>query len=135
MAYSKTYTPKVTSAAQRVISGSFAPDGANAPTTVKGDGFTVAWSATGIHLITVEQPVVDFVSIVPSLQIASADGSTHQVTVGAVSASGRTFQICHKAAADEAATEAALADLTAAATTRINFVCVVAESDVPGAAV
>lgn len=135
MPYSPKHYPLASGQAQRIVAGSYAPSAALTPTSVKGKGFSVAWSATGIHVVTVDGPVADFVSIVPSLQIISSDGSTHQLTVGAVDAAARTFQICHKAAADEAATEAALADIAAAATSRIHFACVVAESDVPGAGV
>lgn len=136
MTIRKTYTAKASGNCQRWIAGSFIPNGSGTISTKYGHGFTVARSAAGTYTVTLDAPFAQFVSITANCQFATADTDGHQVTVGTTSVSGKTFVIRHLASTDVSATDIAATDISTSGTAnKIHFLCVVADSDVPGAGV
>jgi hypothetical protein len=121
---------------QRWIAGSFVPDTANDPTTVYGRGFTVTRSGSGEWTVTLDKKFENFISIVVTGQLASSNADAHQYLVGDISVANRTFEIKHVTAADVSTTDLAAADVATSGTAnKVNFICVVATSDVAGAGV
>jgi hypothetical protein len=58
------------------------------------------------------------------------------VQVGDCSITARTFQIKHLTSADTTTADLAAADITTSGiANKVHFICVVAESDIPGAGV
>lgn len=97
-----------------VIAGSFAPAGTGAPTTLRGKGFSVARTSTGLFTITLTDRFYECVSFTASLQLASGDDKLAQC--GSVDLSAKTAQI---RIWDKSA--AAVADVSADANNRVNF--------------
>lgn len=106
------------------IEGSFAPDTANPPTTVRGKGFTVARSGAGTFVVTLDQVYPELVSGVATLQLNAADDKYAQL--GAVDLANRTVVIRVWDASGAAAT-----DVAANANNRINFSLCLKTSSTP----
>ena len=109
----------------KVIAGSFAPNGSSAlsAAAVKGKGFTVAYTSTGLYTLTLQDKYVDLISAVCQVQLAAGDDKYLQV--GSYSAANKTLEIrCWDASG------AAVADIAANANNRINFVLVMKNSSV-----
>lgn len=102
-----------------VLSGSFAPDTASAPTALKGAGFSVVHTSTGVFTVTLDKQYAELVSANATLQLATAADT--QCQIGSVSLSGKTFVI-------NVLTAGTLADVAANANNRVNFVLVVRDS-------
>lgn len=108
----------------KVIAGSFAPAGTGAPTTVRGSGFTVARTDVGIFTVTLTDAYVSCLSATATLQLATA--ADQYANVGDIDvASAKTVVIETWDVSD-----AALADITANANNRVNFVLVLKNSSV-----
>lgn len=119
-----------------MIAGSFIPNGLSAIATKYGAGFTVARISAGVYRVTLTNGFADFVSLVPSLQLATGNLLSRQVRIGTISVANRTFEIEHLAAADTATAHPVAADISTSGTAnKIHFIAVVALSDVPGAGV
>jgi hypothetical protein len=98
-----------------LLQGSFAPDTTNAPTTVKGKGFSVARTSTGLFTITLQDTYQHLISGQVTIQLAAGDDK--MVQLGAVDvASAKTIQIRVWDISG-----AAVADVAANANNRINF--------------
>jgi len=106
----------------KIVAGSFAPDTANAPTTVRGRGFTVARTSTGLFTVTLADTYPLLIAGDVSLQLAA--GADLIVQLGAIDvASAKTVQIRVWDISD-----GAVADIAANANNRINFVLVLKNS-------
>jgi hypothetical protein len=106
------------------VQGSFAPDTANAPTTVRGSGFSVARTSTGLFTITLQDKYVSLLSAQVSLQLATGDDKMLQL--GAIDViSARTIQIRVWDISG-----GAVADIAANANNRINFLLLLKNSTV-----
>lgn len=98
-----------------ILSGSFAPDTANAPTTVYGTGFTVVRTSQGLFTITLSEAYIRLRAGTCQLQLAAKD--TWFCQFGSIDvSSAKTVQI---RVIDEAN---ALVDVAADADNRIHFV-------------
>jgi hypothetical protein len=107
-----------------VIAGSFAPNGSSAvaSTSVKGKGFSVVRTSTGLFTVTLEDTYVAALSMVASIQLASGDDKF--VQVGAVDVtSAKTIEIRVWDISG-----GAVADVSANANNRINFCFVLSNS-------
>lgn len=96
------------------VSGSFAPDTADPPTDVRGDGFSVVRTSTGLFTLTLDKVFPVCISAVPGLQLAAADDK--HVQIGVVDLAAKTVQIRIMDVGG-----AAVADIAANANNRINF--------------
>jgi hypothetical protein len=108
----------------KVISGSFAPNGALAvaASSIRGKGFSVARTSVGLFTITLQDAYVACLSMTASLQLAAADDQF--VQIGAIDVvTARTIQI---RVWDVSAL--AVGDVAANANNRINFVLVLSNS-------
>jgi hypothetical protein len=106
------------------VQGSFAPDTANAPTTVKGAGFSVARTSTGLFTITLQDKYQHLIAGSLTLQLASGDDKILQL--GAVDVvSAKTVQIRVWDISG-----GAVADIAANANNRINFLLILKNSTV-----
>jgi hypothetical protein len=76
----------------KIICGSFAPQGASAPSGVKGIGFSVARTSQGLFTITLQDKYVDLQSADCQVQLAAADDRFAQVGAADVS-SAKTVEI------------------------------------------
>lgn len=126
-----SYPEKTSAVKHVVIKGSFQPNGSGALTLVRGVGFSVVRTTTGVFTVTITRPFANFVTVFADK--SSDETAASQVRCGALTLpSGTTngsFTITHLVSATAA-------DITAsAALRRINFEATVAESDVPGAGV
>jgi hypothetical protein len=101
-----------------VIAGSFAPNGSSAvaASSRKGRGFSVARSSAGLFVITLAKKYNDLLAGTATLQLASSDDK-FAAQLGAVDMSARTVEIRVRDLSD-----AALADVSANAGNRVNFV-------------
>lgn len=99
-----------------IIAGSFAPAGSNAPTTVEGVGFSVAYTSTGLFTVTFADRYPGLIAAVATLQLATA--GDQKVEIGSYSEANKTLQIRVWDIGD-----AAVADVSADANNRINFIC------------
>lgn len=101
----------------QVIEGSFGPNGSSAidQTKVKGHGFSVVYTSTGLFTITLTEKVLSLVDAQVTLQLASA--AAVRVLIGAVSLSAKTVQILVTAMDGTTLSDA----ITSAAGSRINF--------------
>jgi len=100
-----------------VVAGSFAPDSANAPTTLRGRGFTVVRTSAGLYTLTFENRFAGCVSATATLQLASADDKMAQIgTIANSKTSTNTAQIRVWDISGAAAT-----DVAANANNRVNF--------------
>jgi len=96
-----------------IVAGSFAPDTANPPTDVRGDGFTVARSGAGLFVLTLDKVWPELESAVATVQLAVAADLDAQI--GSVDLSAKTVEIRLLVAAVET-------DMAANANNRVNFV-------------
>lgn len=103
---------------KRCLAGSFAPDTANAPTTVRGSGFSVVRTSAGLFTITFANTYGELVSATSTLQLAATDNFMAQV--GSYVAADRTLEI--RVIDDAGAGQ--VQDVAANANNRVNFVCV-----------
>lgn len=78
---------------QKVIKGSFIPNGSSAVATTYGAGFTVARTATGTFVVTLAEAFADFVSIKLQTQSATATLTPSLLQVGDISIANKTFAI------------------------------------------
>lgn len=106
-----------------LIAGSFAPAGTGAPTAAKGSGFSVARSGVGVFTITLDKIYPDMLSAVCSLQLATA--ADQYVLGGTYTAASGTFVINVWDVSG-----AALADISANANNRVNFILAMKNSTV-----
>lgn len=100
-----------------VVAGSFAPDTANAPTDVRGRGFTVAYTSTGTYTVTFVNKFAGCVAAVATLQLASADDKFAQM--GTITNSKTATNTAVIRVLD--ASGAAVAQVAANAQNRVNF--------------
>lgn len=101
----------------KIIAGSFSPNGASAidATTVKGQGFTVAYTSTGKYTVTLDDTYNDVISL--TVTLAQETSGDQIVSIGAVDVSSAgTIEIF---AWDISG--AALADIAAASGSNIHF--------------
>jgi hypothetical protein len=99
-----------------VIAGSFAPDTANAPTTIRGNGFTVARTAAGTFTITLRDKYVALDSALGTVQMNAATDLLAQFGAADV-ASAKTVVL-------RTQTAATATDIAANANNRVNFALV-----------
>lgn len=120
----------------QIIAGSFIPNGSSAIATTYGVGFTVARTGTGEYTVTLSEPFANYVSIQVTGQFASSNTDLHQFLVGDISVTNRTFEIQHLSSTDVSTTDIAAADISTSTTAnKINFLVVVARTDIIGAGV
>jgi hypothetical protein len=106
------------------VQGSFAPAGTGAPTDVKGKGFSVARTSAGLFTITLQDAYQHLIAGTAQLQLAT--GADQFVQLGSVDvASAKTVQI---RVWDISA--AAVADVSADANNRVNFLLILKNSTV-----
>lgn len=120
---------------QNIISGRFVPDGTDDPTLLFGAGFTVEHTDTGIWTVTLSEDLhfASFNSILLTGQYENDDVALHALQLGEVDPAARSFEVLHFAAADTAAAEPVLADLTANGTAVcIHFMASLCYEDIPG---
>lgn len=126
----------VSSLYQRVIRGSFIPNGSGAVGTVYGAGFTVSRTGVGTFLVTLDDPFADFLKVSANVQVASADTTVRDVRIGDISITNKTFVIKHLASADTTTTHPVAADISTSGTAnKIHFECVVITEDIPGSGI
>ena len=106
-----------------VITGSFAPNGSSAldQSSVKGVGFSVAYTSTGLYTITLQDVYASLVSATATFQMATATDVKPQF--GAYVAASKTLVLRSIAVAS-------VTDIAANANNRISFVLVLKKSDV-----
>lgn len=103
-----------------VIFGSFAPNGSSAVASAsnKGDGgWTVAWTSTGLFTITFDDTYADLVCFQSTLQLATKSDKYTQEGTWTSSARTMTLRVWDASDAD-------VADVSANANNRINFMAV-----------
>jgi len=108
----------------KVIAGSFAPNGSSAvaSTSNKGKGFSVARTSTGLFTITLQDAYTALLAASANLQLTTGDDKF--VQIGAIDVvSAKTIQIRVWDISG-----AAVADVSAAAGNRINFVLILSNS-------
>lgn len=100
-----------------VLAGSFAPNGSNpiSPNSIRGRGFTVAYTSTGLYTITLDDVWAQCDSAIATLQLATAGGKF--VNIGSIDLAAKTVQIAAWDISGEAK-----ADIAADPNNRINFV-------------
>jgi hypothetical protein len=94
--------------------GSFAPDTANAPTTVRGTGWTVARESAGLFKITFAEKYPEMIKATVSLQLATKDDKFLQLGTYDATAGTLQIRVWDVSGAD-------VADVAANANNRINF--------------
>lgn len=99
----------------KVIAGSFAPDGTNPVSAVKGKGFSVARTGVGIFTVTLEDTYVDLLDAQVSLQLNSADDKFMQLGPIDVQSAKTIVLRCWDISG------AALTDIAAHAQNRVHF--------------
>jgi len=108
------HPPLTTGNHEVILSGSFAPAGAGAPTAVYGTGFTVARTSAGLFTLTLTDRFVRLRAGLCQLQLATLD--TWFAQLGSVDvATNGTVQI---RVIDETAT---VTDVSADANNRVHF--------------
>jgi hypothetical protein len=75
-----------------LLAGSFAPNGSSAPTTVKGQGYSVARVGVGQYRLTFSQTFPDNLSFVGSAQFNTGSGE-YKVTFGTYNATNKTLDM------------------------------------------
>jgi len=103
-----------------IIAGSWAPNGSSAVASAsnKGDmGWSVAWTSTGLFTITFTDSYAALECVVATLQLATK--SDKYVQVGTWTSTARTLEVRVWDASD-----ADVADVSANANNRINFLAV-----------
>lgn len=100
-----------------VVAGSFAPDTANAPTDLRGRGFTVVRTSAGLFTITFANKFAGCIAATVTLQQATAGDQILQIgTITNSKTATNTAQIRNWDISG-----AAVADIAANANNRINF--------------
>jgi hypothetical protein len=101
------------------LAGSFAPDTANNPAkaTIKGKGFTVAHTATGVFTITFSDVFLDLLSAQATLQLATGDDKFAEVGTFTKASKTLVINIWDKG-------DGVLADVAIDNNNRVNFKCV-----------
>lgn len=87
------YPLKCNGPGYRLVGGRFAGINGAAPTTIFGDGFTIARSGEGVWVVTLAKPLANFVAV--KAWGTDNDGNHHDLQY-TLSASGRTITITHK---------------------------------------
>lgn len=108
----------------KVIAGSFAPNGGSAvaASSVKGKGFSVVRTSTGLFTITLQDAYTAMLSADVSLQLAAGDDKIVQLgSIDVVSAKTIQVRVWDISGA-------AVADIAANANNRINFCFVLSNS-------
>lgn len=103
-----------------IIAGSWAPNAGSAVDSAsnKGDrGWSVAWTSTGLFTLTFDSIYADLSSFTATLQLASADDKYVQAGSWSQTASTMTVRVWD-------ASGAGVADVSADANNRINFIAV-----------
>lgn len=120
------HSPEVAVVGRREIDGGFVPNGTGAIATTYGVGFTVARSAAGIYLVTLDEGFAKFLgaSLTPMVESSLAhDGA---LSLGAVSVANKTFEIVNRVAGTKT-------DISASGVLRVIWFNVrVARNDIPG---
>jgi hypothetical protein len=130
------FTARIAGTGHRIIAGSFIPNGTGLITSLFGVGFTVTRQGVGTYRVTLNDPFSDFVAVGATGKFASNEATKHSFAVGDQSITGKWFEIVHQASADVSGTNLAAADITASGVVnKVNFIAVVARSDVIGAGV
>ena len=107
----------------KIISGSFAPAGTGTPTAASGKGYSVAWSSTGSYTVTLEDSFPSCVCAIAKLQLASADDKFCQL--GAIDVKTNKTVVINVWDKDDAV----VADVSADANNRVNFVLYLKNSE------
>jgi hypothetical protein len=104
---------------KRVVTGSFVPNGSSAldQTVVKGTGFTVLYTTTGVYTVTFTDKYGKVLYCAARLQQATR---TQEVEVGSCDPSSAGTMVIHGFAKGGTS----LADITAAGGTIVSFVAV-----------
>lgn len=110
---------KATGREQVFMAGSFAPAGTGAPTDLRGKGFTVARTAVGTFVLTLDRVFSKLISGEATLQLAASADS--QAQLGTVDLTAKTVVIRILTAGSDA-------DIAANANNRVNFILVLGES-------
>lgn len=107
-----------------VVAGSFAPAGTGAVTDVKGTGFSVARTSTGLFTITLDKVYSELLAATPGLQLAAGDDKTLQFGTYVAASGTLELRVWDFSAA-------AVADISADANNRVNFVLVLRNTNLP----
>mgnify|MGYP001573909474 CR=1 FL=1 len=126
MANLTTYDGRFLDPEVKILAGSFAPAGTGAPTAKKGRRYTVARSDVGKFTITLLDKYVELLSVVASLQLATAAASVVQVGTYDATAGTIVLQVL-----TESTGALVAADIAANANNRVNFVLFFKDSTVP----
>lgn len=107
------------------VSGSFAPNGSSAvaSTSVKGAGFSVARTGTGVFVVTLN-PAVQYAEMVAKtvqLHMGTPDGSYASVTTFTLGSTGTVTITTYIPTSPAGVYQVDPADIAAAATNRIDF--------------
>jgi len=114
---------KILGTGRIVLAGSFAPAAAGAPTTVRGQGFTVTRTGVGTFSIALRDKYVELDSVVATVQLAAAANTFAQAGTVVTGTSANTIEL-------RTLTAGAAADIAANANNRINFAAVIRNSSV-----
>jgi hypothetical protein len=108
-----------------MVEGSWAPNAGNAidATSVKGKGFSVVWTSTGLFTITFQDAFVDLESFTCTLQLAAGDDMIIQAGTWTAASKTMTVRVWNIAGA-------AVADVAADANNRIHFQAVFKDTGV-----
>lgn len=107
----------------KMVSGSFAPQGASAPASVNGIGFSVVRTSQGLFTITLQDKYVSLQSADCQIQLASAADLRCQLgSIDVVSAKTVQIRVVDSAAAVQ--------DVSADANNRIHFCLMLKNSTV-----
>lgn len=106
------------------ITGSWAPAGTGAVTTVRGAGFTVARSDVGVFTITFSEAYPSLAAANATVQLNASADTVAQI--GAYTAASKTLVVRTLTAGSDA-------DIAANANNRVNFICWFRKTGVPKA--
>lgn len=110
----------------RRLVGGFIPNNTSSPVVKYGSGFTVAYSAVGIWLLTLDESWSHFLGGPLTWQVESALAHDGALSWGAVSKSAKTIQIVNRVAGTKT-------DVAASGALRaVWFEMLVARNAVPG---
>jgi hypothetical protein len=109
----------------RIIAGSFAPNGSSAISAASnlGLGWSVAYVSTGLYRVTLTDSFPYLLSVVASLQVATADDKFAANVAYTASTKVLDIRVYDLSTG-------ALADVAADAGNRINFMCLFQDSSV-----
>ena len=110
----------------RRVPGAFTPNSTSNPATKYGVGFTVAYSAVGIWLLTFDEPWAFFFGGSLSWMVESGLAHDGALAWGAVSKSAKTVQIINRVAGTKT-------DVAASGALRqVFFEAIFARNNIPG---